>query len=232
MADEDSELLLDRSTDASAKTDVIAPEEVKSLQEGATEQAGQRLQFLKESYRRSNSNSTEFVFAVIDKLGQASLSIYDGAKRIVGALTGEMPKVGYVPIASRPDQAQAEKAPAVPDQKSQGEAGRESGGGDNAGSQAGGEHLNKSAVANEGSHTAVIDNQQEGKTLAPGPEQALDQHAKPIQPEADKLDSRLKGLPVEQERQARQDLADIDRWPEAQRKRIYESLDKLATSRG
>ncbi len=87
---DDAEQSLDRAVEAPPKTDVLAPGESKATQEGAAELAGDRKRFLENSVGKAVSSSTEYF---VKYLGGVGLSIYDGAKKIVGALSGERPKV-------------------------------------------------------------------------------------------------------------------------------------------
>lgn len=63
---------------------------------------------------------------------------------------------------------------------------------------------------------------------ADGTEQVKDKDGKAIESDQDKLLSKFKNYTPEQIHQLKQDLADIDKLPEAQRKKVYESLDKIA----
>src|SRR5262249_40187568 len=63
---------------------------------------------------------------------------------------------------------------------------------------------------------------------ADGTERVLDKSGKPVETEGDKLLAKYKHLTPEQTEQLKRDLADIDKLPEAQRKKVYESLDKIA----
>ncbi|HEY9869366.1 MAG TPA: hypothetical protein V6D08_09390 [Candidatus Obscuribacterales bacterium] len=63
---------------------------------------------------------------------------------------------------------------------------------------------------------------------ADGTERLLDKSGNPVESEGDKLLNKFKHLSPEQQHQLRQDLADIDKLPEAQRKKVYEALDKIA----
>src|SRR4029453_475141 len=86
--DPDNDLNLESQTESSrtTATEVLAPEEAKSVQEGAVELSRKRADDLKESYRRPRSKSGEIA-------AQALLEIFDGAKKILGYSTGERPKV-------------------------------------------------------------------------------------------------------------------------------------------
>src|SRR5262249_42018023 len=72
--------------EAPTKTDVLKPDEAKSVQEGAAEMAGDRKRFLMSSLGRAMSASTEVLQDMV-------MTIYDGAKKVVGLGTGERPKV-------------------------------------------------------------------------------------------------------------------------------------------
>jgi len=63
---------------------------------------------------------------------------------------------------------------------------------------------------------------------ADGTERLLDKDGKEVTSGADKLISHFRNYTPEQQRQLRQDLADIDKLPPEQRKEIYDSLEKIA----
>src|SRR4030095_4933101 len=85
VARDDIESNLD-SAEAPAKTDVLAPDEAKSFQEGAANQSAERRQFLKNSLGKAVSSSTEILQELV-------LSLYEGGKKIVGIGSGELAKV-------------------------------------------------------------------------------------------------------------------------------------------
>ncbi len=80
----------------------------------------------------------------------------------------------------------------------------------------------------DGSYTVALDKDHKVKRLADGTEQSLDGKGKPTESRGDQLLSHFKKYTPEQQRQLRQDLADIDKLPPDQRERIYESLEKIA----
>lgn len=63
---------------------------------------------------------------------------------------------------------------------------------------------------------------------ADGTEVLLNKNGQPVESDADKLMAKFKNFTPEQQHQLRQDLADIDKLPPEQRKKVYESLDRIA----
>ncbi|HEY9870160.1 MAG TPA: hypothetical protein V6D08_13420, partial [Candidatus Obscuribacterales bacterium] len=63
---------------------------------------------------------------------------------------------------------------------------------------------------------------------ADGTERLLAKDGSEMKSDADKLLEKFKNYTPEQQRQLRQDLADIDKLPPEQRKKVYEALDKIA----
>src|SRR5262249_49567394 len=61
-----------------------------------------------------------------------------------------------------------------------------------------------------------------------GTEELLDKDGKHVDSDADRLISHYKHFSPEEQRQLRQDLADIDRLPTEKREAVYKSLDKIA----
>lgn len=80
----------------------------------------------------------------------------------------------------------------------------------------------------DGTYTIERDQDHKLERKADGTERLLDKDGKPVETNAEKLIGKFKHLTPEQEHQLRQDLADIDKMPPEQRKKVYESLDRIA----
>lgn len=79
-----------------------------------------------------------------------------------------------------------------------------------------------------GTYTVERDKDHKVERKADGTERLLDKDGKPVESESDKLLAKFKNYTPEQQKQLKQDLADIDKLPEEQRKKVYESLDRIA----
>ncbi|HEY9868633.1 MAG TPA: hypothetical protein V6D08_05665 [Candidatus Obscuribacterales bacterium] len=105
--DTDIESTLDRSQEAPAGSDVLAPHETRAVQEDATKIASERGRFLLNSLGKAMSPSTEILKDMV-------VSIYDGAKKLVGMVTGERPRVDVADRQAHGQAASLEQASQAP----------------------------------------------------------------------------------------------------------------------
>lgn len=80
----------------------------------------------------------------------------------------------------------------------------------------------------DGSYKVAIDKDHKVERAADGTERHVDKDGNKIESDQDKLMEKFKNFTPEQQQQLRQDLADIDKLPPEQRKKIYESLNRIA----
>ncbi len=92
------------------------------------------------------------------------------------------------------------------------------------------EKRNKGIEVNDkdGSYKVEVDKDHKIERAADGTEKHVDKDGNKIETDQDKLMDKFKNYTPEQQRQLRQDLADIDKLPEEQRKKVYESLERIA----
>ncbi|HEY9870231.1 MAG TPA: hypothetical protein V6D08_13775, partial [Candidatus Obscuribacterales bacterium] len=82
----------------------------------------------------------------------------------------------------------------------------------------------------DGSYTVALDKDHKVKRLADGTEEALDGKGARVESRADKLLVQMKDLTPEQQKELKQDLADIDKLPLEKRERVYASLERIAAN--